>query len=201
MHFKPGGTCMAPVNLFLIAFLALIVWRLVFGGLQRRPLARAIALRQQRQNDLFEEVLHISDPGSVAVTAGNGFENSSDGLYLLGRKDRAKAYLRRIVALTGAAQMGNDYILDVGTARFYVSYRYVRRLRDAADPKGAYEETCFYPVHKGMPKAEEIATALLHLANDPVLYDKWAAQNGLPFKADGRVFTPAQSSARDENTN
>ncbi len=201
MHFKPGGMCMAPVNLFLIAFLALIVWRLAFGGLQRRPLARAIAPRQHRHNDLFEEVLHISDPGSVAVTAGNGFENSSDGLYLLGRKDRAKAYLRRIVALTGATQMGNDYILDVGTARFYVSYRYVRRLRDAADPKGAYEETCFYPVHKGMPKAEEIATALLQLANNPVLYDKWAVQNGMPFKADGQVFTRVQGPARDEDTN
>jgi len=192
---------MAPVNLFPIAFLALIVWRLVFGGLQRRPLARAIAPRQQRHNNLFEEALHISDPGSVAVIAGNGFENSSDGLYLLGRKDRAKAYLRRIVALTGATQMGNDYVLDVGTATFYVSYRYVRRLRDAADPKCGYEETCFYPVHKGMPRAEEVATALLQLANNPVLYDKWAVQNGMPFKADGQVFTRVQGPARDEDTN
>jgi len=183
---------MAPVNLFLIAFLALIVWRLVFGGLQRRPLARAIALRQQRQNDLFEEVLHISDPGSVAVIAGNGFENSSDGLYLLGRKDRAKAYLRRIVALTGATQMGNAYVLDVGKTRFHVRDRYVSRVRDVTDPECLYEETCFYPVPMGMPKAEEIATALLQLTNNPALFDKWAVQNGLAYKPDGQVFTRAQ---------
>ena len=192
---------MTPLNLFLIASLALIVWRLVFAGLQRRPLARVIAPQQQRHNKLFEEVLHISDPGSVALIAGNGFENNSDGLYPLGPKDRAKAYLRRIVALTGATQIGDDYVLDVGTARFYVSYRYVRLLRDAADPNCACEETCFYPVHKGMPKAEEIATALLQLANNPMLYDKWAVKNGLPLKADGQVFTHAQSSPRDENAN
>ena len=43
-----------------------------------------------------------------------------------------------------------------------------------------------------MPKVEEIATALLQLANNPVLYDKWAVKNGLPLKADGHVFTHAQ---------
>jgi hypothetical protein len=183
---------MAPVNPFLIVFLALIAWRLVLTRLRCRPLARAIAPQQHRRNNLFEEILHISDPGSVAVIADHRFENGSDGLYCLGAKDRAKAYLRRIVALTGATQMGGDYVLDVGTARFYVSYRYVRRLRDAADPKCACEETCFYPVHKGMPKAEEIATVLLQLANNPMLFDKWAVKNGLPLKADGEVFTRAQ---------
>jgi hypothetical protein len=183
---------MAPVNLFLIAFLALVVWRLVFAGLQRRPLARAIAPQQQGRSNLFEEVLHISDPGSVAVTAGNGFENGSDGLYPLDRKDRAKAYLRRIVALTVATQMGDEYVLDVGTTRFQVRDRYVKRFRDAADPKCGYEETCFYPVHKGMPKAEEIATALLQLVHNPGLFDKWAVQSGQAFKADGQVFTHAQ---------
>ena len=50
----------------------------------------------------------------------------------------------------------------------------------------------FIPVHKGMPKEEEIATALLELANNPTLFDKWAVQNGLAFKADGQVFTRAQ---------
>jgi hypothetical protein len=183
---------MAPVNLFLIAFLALIVWRLVFGGLQRRPLARAIAPRQQRHNDLFEEVLHISDTGSAAVIAGNGFENSSDGPYLLGRKDRAKAYLRRIVALTGATKMGNAYVLEVGKMRFQVGHRYVRRMRDMTDPGCAYEETCFYSAYEGMPKAEEIATALLQLTNNPALFDKWAVQNGQAIKADGQVFNRAQ---------
>ncbi len=183
---------MAPVNLFLIAFLALIVWRFVFAGLRCRPWVGAIAAQQQRRNYLFEGGLPYLRPEGVAINAGNRFENRAGGLGPLDPKDRAKAYLRRIVALTGATQMGDDYVLDVGTARFYVSHRYVRRLRDAADPKCACEETCFYPVHKGMPKAEEIATALLQLANNPVLYDKWAAQNGRPLKADGEVFTRAQ---------
>ena len=191
-HFKPGGSCMTPANLSTIAFLALIVWRFVFAGLHRSPFVRAIAPQQQRHNNLLEEGLHISDMGGVAVIAGNLFDSSSDRLDLLDPKDCARAYLRRIVALTGATQMGGDYVLDVGTARFHVRDRYVRRLRDAADPKCACEETCFYPVHKGMPKAEEIATALLQLANNPALFDKWAVQNGLAFKPDGQVFTRAQ---------
>ncbi len=184
---------MSPPSLSMIAFLALMVWRFVFAGLRCRPWVRAIAPQQQRHNNvLLGEGLDISDPADVAVIAGNRFENSSDDLEPFDRKDRAKAYLCRIVALTGATQIGGDYVLDVGTARFYVSYRYVRRLRDAADPKCAYEETCFYPVHKGMPKAEEIATALLQLTDNPALFDKWAVQNGLAFKADGQVFTHAQ---------
>ena len=182
---------MAPVNLFLIAFLALMVWRFVFAGLRCRPWVRAIAA-QQRRNYLFEGGLRIPGLEGVAISAGNCFENRPGGLGPLEPKDRAKAYLQRIVALTGATQMDGDYVLDVGTARFYVNYRYVRRLRNAADPNCACEETCFYPVHKGMPKAEEIATALLQLANNPMLYDKWAVKNGLPLKADGEVFTGAQ---------
>jgi len=43
-----------------------------------------------------------------------------------------------------------------------------------------------------MPKAEEIATALLQLTNNPALFDKWAVQNGLAFKADGQVFSRAR---------
>ena len=183
---------MSPQNLSMIAFLALIVWRFVFAGLRCRPWVRAIAPQQQRHRNVLEEALHISDPGGVAVIAGNRFENSSDDLDPLDRKDRAKRYLRRIVALTGATQMDDAYVLDVGKMRFRVGYRYVRRLRDMTDPECAYEETCFYPVHKGMPKAEEIATALLQLTNNPALFDKWAVQNGLAFKPDGQVFTRAK---------
>ena len=183
---------MSPANLSMIAFLALIVWKFVFAGLQRRLLVRAIAPQQQRHHNVLEEALHISDPGGVAAIAGNRFENSSGSLDPIDRRDRAKVCLRRIVALTSATQMGDEYVLDVGTTRFHVRDRYVRRLRDAADPKCGYEETCFYPVHKCMPKAEEIATALLQLANNPALFDKWAVQNGLAFKADGQVFSHAQ---------
>jgi len=189
VHFRHGGISMAPAIPSVIAFLALVVWRFVFAGPHHWPLVRAIAPRQHRRNSILEEGLHISDPGDVAVSAGNRFENSSDSPDPIDRTDCAKAYLRRIVALTGATQMGDGYVLDVGTTRFHVRNGYIRRLRVAADPKSAYEETCFYPVHNGMPKAEEIATALLQLANNPALFDKWAVRNGLAFKADGQVFS------------
>jgi hypothetical protein len=127
----------------------------------------------------------------VAVIAENQFENNSGGLHFLDRKDRAKAYLRRIAALTGATQAGSAYVLDVGKMRFRVRDRHVSRLRDITDPGCALEETCFYPVHIGMPKAEEIATALLQLMNNPALFERWAAQNGA-FKADGQAFSPTQ---------
>jgi hypothetical protein len=182
---------MAPAILSVIAFLALVVWRFVFAGPHRRPPVRAIAPQQQRRNHLLEEGLHISDRGSVAVIADNQFENNSGGLHFLDRKDRAKRYLQRIAALTGATQSDDAYVLDVGKTRFHVGHRYVKRLRDATDPGCAYEETCFYPVHKGMPKAEEIATALLQLMNNPALFDSWAAQNGA-FKADGQAFSATE---------
>lgn len=183
---------MAPATLSVIVFLVLIVWRIVFAGPRRWPLVRAIAPRLHRHSNVLEGNLHISDAEGVAVIAGNRFEDSSDGLHPLDRKDRAKRYLRRIVALTGATQMGNSYVLDVGKMRFQVGHRYVRRMQDMADPGCAYEETCFYSAYEGMPKAEEIATALLQLANNPALFDRWAVQNGQAFKADGQVFSRAQ---------
>ena len=183
---------MSSANLSVIAFLGLVVWRFAFAGLRCRPWLRAIAPQEHPHNNVLEEALHISDPGGVAVIAGNRFESSSDGLDPFDRKDRAKRYLRRIVALTGATQMGNSYVLDVGKMRFQVGHRYVRRMRDMTDPRCAYEETCFYPVRISMPKAEEIATALLQLTNNPALFDKWAVQNGLAFKADGQVFSRTQ---------
>jgi hypothetical protein len=182
---------MSPANLSVIAFLGLVVWRFAFGGLRCGPWLRAIAPQEQRHNNILEEALHISDSGGLAVIAGNRFENSSDGQDSLDRKDHAKTYLRRIVALTGATQMGNRYVLDVGTTRFYVRDRYVGRMRDVTDPKCIYEETCFYSAHTEIPKSEHIATALLQLANNPELFDKWAAQSGA-FKADGQAFSPAQ---------
>jgi hypothetical protein len=182
---------MSPAIPFVIAFFALLVWRFVFVGPLRRPLVRAIALRQQRHSNLSAEVLHISELGGVAVIADGPLENSADDLDHLDRKDRAKRYLQRIAALTGARQTDDAYVLDVGKMRFHVRHRNVRRLRDTMDPECAFEETCFYPVHKGMPKAEEIATALLQLTNNPELFDRWAAQSGA-FKADGRAFRQTQ---------
>ena len=182
---------MAPAIPSMIASLAPIVWRFVFACLHRRPLVRAVAPQQQRHSNLLEEGLQISELGGMAVIAGGPLENSADDLDPFDRKDRAKTYLRRIVALTGATQTRNGYVLHVGATRFHVRDRYVRRLRDLTDPKSAYEETCFYPVHKDMPKAEEIATALLQLTNNPALFERWAARSGA-FKADGQAFSPVQ---------
>ena len=183
---------MVTATLSVIALLALIVWRIVFAGMHHLPLIRAIARPRQRRNNALGDSLHILDPGPVAVIAGNRFEDSSDGLDRLDPEDRAKASLRRVVALTGATQMGDGYVLDVGATRFHVRNGYIRRLRDAADPKCGYEETCFYPIHNGMPKAEEIATALLQLANNPALFYKWALKNGQAVKADGQLFSRAE---------
>jgi hypothetical protein len=180
---------MAPAILSVIAFLALVVWRFVFAGTHRRLLVRSIAPRQQRHSNFLAEVPHIAELGGVEVIVDGPLENSADDLDRLDRKDRAKGYLRRIAALTGATQVDDAYVLDVGKMRFHVGHRYVRRLRDTTNPECAYEETCFYPVHKGMPKAEEIATALLQLTNNPGLFDSWAAQSGA-FKADGQAFRP-----------
>ena len=183
---------MVPANQAMIAVFALIVWRFVFGGLRRRPFARAIATAQEHQNNVLEQRFPILEQARAGVIAEDSFGNGSDDIDLIDRTGSAKTYLLRIVTLTGAMQMDNDYVLDVGKMRFYVRHRYVRRLRDVTDPKCGYEETCFYPVHKGMPNAEEIATALLQLTNNPALFDKWAVQNGLAFKADGQVFRGAQ---------
>jgi len=182
---------MAPAILSVIACLVLVVWRFVFTGPHRRPLDRAIAPRQQRHSNLLAEGLRIAELGGAAVIADGPLQNSADDLDRLDRKDRAKRYLQRIAAGAGATQVDDAYVLDVGKMRFHVSHRYVKRLRDTTDPECAYEETCFYPVHNGMPKAEEIATALLQLTNNPGLFDCWAAQSGA-FKADGQAFRPTQ---------
>ena len=182
---------MSPANLSLIAFLALIVWRFVFTGLRRRPLAREIAAPQQHRTNILERGLHILGLTGVAAISDSRFKIGSDGVHPIAPKDPAKTYLRRIVALTGATQMGNRYVLDVGTTRFRVGNRYVSRMRDVTDPKCAYEETCFYSADKSMRKAEQIATALLQLKNKPALFDRWAAQSGA-FKADGQAFSSAQ---------
>src|SRR5260370_18266159 len=130
---------MAPAILSMIGFIALMVWRFVFAGPHRWPLVRVTAPRQHRRNNVLEEGLHISDPGGVAVVAGNRFENSSDDLDALDPKDRAKRYLRRIVALTGATQMGNSYVLDVAKIRFPVVHRCGLRILAMTDPRCAYQ--------------------------------------------------------------
>jgi len=171
---------MAPAILSVIAFLVLVVWRFVFNGRQRRPVVR---------EELSVTTDFVEQGVPILERVGNGVDHASDGVATAALKDRPKAFLLRIVALTGATQMGNGYDMNVGTTRFHVRDRYVGRLRDMNNPKGAYEETCFYSAEQSMPKAEQIATALLLLKNNPALFDRWAAQNGA-FKADGQAFSP-----------
>ena len=159
------------------------MWRLVFG-LQRRQAMREAAAPQRRINSFL-------DLGAVAATAGDRFVNNSNGGDLFKRKERAKTYLRRIVALTGATQTGNGYILDVGRTRFRVRDGYVGRLRDLSNPKCEYEETCFSLPYNRMPSAAQIATALLQLKSNPALFERWAAQCGA-YKADGQGFCCAR---------
>ena len=182
---------MVPVALSLIPFLAVTLRRFVFTGMGREWLVGEVDALRARRNGPIELGLYILDPVDLTLVAGE-LENRADGADPVDRKYRAKRYLRRIVALTGATQIGGGYALDVGTTRFKVRDGYVRRMQDVTNPKCGYEETCFYPAHKEMPKAEQIATALLQLKNNPALFDGWAAQNGLAFKADGQVFTRAQ---------
>jgi hypothetical protein len=170
-----------------IALLALAVWRFVFAGLQRRAWFGGIAAARDNTLDQRPPIL---EQLCVGVIAENGWNPGSDRINPIEAESRAETYLSHIVALVGAAKKGNSYVLDVGTTRFRfrVRDRYVRRQRDASNPKCAYEETCFYSGFQGMPKAEQIAAALLQLRNNPALFDRWALQRDLAFKADGQVF-------------
>jgi hypothetical protein len=127
---------MVPAILSVIAFLALFVWRFVFNGQQRRPVVREIGVPRQQDKTFLEQGLHILQRAGVVIVGGNRSDHASDGVGPAGPKDRPKSYLLRIVALTGATQMGNGYDIDVGTTRFHVRDRYVGRLRDVSNPKG-----------------------------------------------------------------
>ena len=173
--------------LMLMMILALMVWRFGLSVASRG----ATAAPHPHYNDALQRRFRILERAFPGVIVENGFDTGSDEICLSDRRSRAQAYLRRIVALTGATQSRNGYVLDVGKTRFYVRYRRVGRVKDLTDPKSAEDETCFYPMQEGMRKTEEIATALLQLKSNPLLFDQWARQNGA-FKADGQVFTRAQ---------
>ena len=184
IRFRSGGVYVLSVTLALIVLLTLIVWRLVFASLQRRPFMREMAVPQRRNNNLL-------DLEAALAIAGNRFVNNSHAVDRFERRNRTITYLRRIVALTGATQTSQGYVLAVGTTRFCVRDGYVERQRDASDPKCGCERTCFSLPYNSMSQAEQIATALLQLRNNPALFDRWAAQCGA-YKADGQVFTRAQ---------
>jgi hypothetical protein len=78
---------------------------------------------------------------------------------------RAAKYLKRVAALTGAEQIrGDSYWLRAGHRNFLVDYKSVRLI----SPHG--KSTCFsVAADPDMPIAEVVASALLHLKNNPRL--------------------------------
>jgi len=182
---------MPNVILLLFMILALMLWRSMLAVIHRRDVLRETGPRTRPRN-AFQPRFRTLERTSPRRIAEEGFHMGSHETRLSDRSRRAKTYLRHIAALTGATQADEAYILDVGKTRFYVRDRYVRRLRDAANPESGYDETCFYCLNRTMPRAEEIATVLLQLKNDPRLFDMWARQHGLAFKANGEVFTRAE---------
>jgi hypothetical protein len=155
-------------TLLSCVFVALIIWGIAFVGSQRWLLVGEIFSPQRRQN------------------LGQGFLNYLEALPNVG--NRAQSYLLRVVALTNATEACDGYLLNVGTNTFHVRDRYIRRIRGVKDAKSRYEKTCFFVPNQGMPSAEQIATALLMLKNNPTLFDKWVVKDGESFKADGQIF-------------
>jgi len=178
---------MESAILTVIALLALIAWRLVFAGLQPRQVRAENAALDQENGGVREQRLLRRQLPYAEVIAGTGWGPGSYRIDLIQAENRAETYLRSVAARIGAAPKGNGYLLNVGTTRFQVHDRYVRRLREMSDPRAGYDETCFYTAFQGMPKAEQIASALLQLRNNPALFDKWAGKD-LAFKPDGQRF-------------
>src|SRR5260370_41170682 len=100
------------------------------------------------------------------------------------RAQRAAEYLKRIAALTGAKQDDDGaYHLTAGGTHFLVDYKFVRVISHRG------ESTCFSVVaYPDIPHAEVVASALLHLKNNPRLFEKWRERPGDTFKANGKLF-------------
>jgi hypothetical protein len=166
---------------FMIVFLiSIIAWRLLF--------TRETATPGQQRNNILEQGLHIVGRAGLALVADSHIESRSNHGGSNAGEQPAETYLRRVVALTGARQMDNSYVLDVGKARFHVRDGYVKRIPDGADPRWSRWETCFHSAHQDMAKAEQIATVLLQLKSNPWLFDSWNTKRELAFKADGQMF-------------
>ena len=97
---------------------------------------------------------------------------------------RAEEYLKRIAALTGAEQIrGDSYCLRAGRRKFLVDSKFVRLISHHS------KSTCFSVARDpDMPSAEVVASALLHLNNNPQLFKKWRKHPGYTFKANGKMF-------------
>jgi hypothetical protein len=106
----------------------------------------------------------------------------------------AAEYLKRVAALTGAEQVrGDSYWLRVGRRNFLVDHEFVRLISHHG------KSTCFsIAAEQNMPSAEVVASALLHLKNNPRLFKKWRKQPGCTFKTNGKVFRDAYQLTSEE---
>jgi hypothetical protein len=170
--FSRGGICMALTIPFVIVFVTfIIVSGLLFTSLYRSLVRETAAPEEGNNNNIWGQCLHILGRAGLAVVGDSHIENSSDrGSSNTGERP-AETYLRRIVALTGARQIDNSYVLDVGKAQFQVRDGNVKRIPYGTDPRLSRWETCFHSAPKDMPKAEQIATVLLLLKSNPRLFD------------------------------
>jgi hypothetical protein len=96
----------------------------------------------------------------------------------------AGKYLKRIAALTGAVRVrGDSYFVRAARKNFLVDHEFVRLISQPS------KSTCFSVARDpDMPSAEVVASALLHLKNNPKLFKKWRKQPGYTFKANGKMF-------------
>jgi len=178
--------------LLILSSVLLMLWGAVFSVLHWRVVLREAAGVRARYNNFFlERRRTMLEPAPAGGIAANEMDRAMVEPCLSDETSRARAYLQRVLSLLHGAETDGGYLLDVGKTRFHVKDRYVRRLQDSADPKCSCEVTCFYSIHEGIPREEEIASVLLQLNKNPALFDKWAKQNGLPFKPDGQEFTCA----------
>src|SRR5947208_10222538 len=142
----------------LIGVTVVLRWRLLGMEFRRRDLRR-VGVVPRQTNRVRPYAAHVFGQQSLPLF-GSPRNNASAFAPLISKEQRAEAFLERILALTGAKKVDGSYVLNVATVQFQVRDRFIRRLQNPNDPKSPYEETCFYLVHNGMPKVEEIATAL-----------------------------------------
>ena len=107
---------------------------------------------------------------------------------------RAAEYLKRVAALTGAEKIrGDSYWLRAGHRNFLVDQKFVHLISHHG------RSTCFsIAAEPDMPSAEVVASALLHLKNNPRLFKQWRKQPGSTFKANGKMFGDAYQLTREE---
>lgn len=86
---------------------------------------------------------------------------------------RARENLARVCKNLNAWLLGPDgpVELTVGESTFRVEYAAVYRRRLVPGGSG----TCLRPV--GLPQAEEVASAVLLLHNDPTVFERWQRQD------------------------